>query len=106
MNQNVPLTSSFRQPLRTLFLILLFGMTSFAFVSNAVQYIVVQRETGRLGSYYRSIGSLSRLDGNDAGDVSQGANLILRSPYLAYEDRRKASSGVMQGIWGSEFWVT
>ncbi|MBE3119971.1 MAG: ABC transporter permease, partial [Candidatus Atribacteria bacterium] len=102
MSQNVPLTSSFRQPVRTLFLVLLVGAISFAFVSKAVEYIVVQRETGRLGGYYRSIGSLERSDGNDAGGVSQGANLILKSPYLAYEDRRRVSSGVLQDIWNAD----
>ncbi len=106
MNTNIPLRSSFRQPLRTFFLILLIGMTSFAFVSNAVQYLIVQRETGRLGSYYRSIGTLERLDGNDSGDVSQGASLITSSPYLAYEDRRKLSSGVMQDISTYELLLT
>ena len=106
MSQNIPLKSSFRQPLRTLFLILLIGLTSFTFVSNAVQYIIVQRETGRLGSYYRSIGSLIGLLGNDPGDVTQAANLIRHSPYLAYEDRRRDSEGVMQGIWTWEYRLT
>ncbi len=106
MKTNVCLKSSFRQPVRSLFLILLVGMTSFAFVSNAVEYIVVQRETGRLGSYYRSIGSLERLDGEEFGEVSQGANLIHSSRYLAYEDRRRESSGVMQGIWNPDTGLT
>jgi ABC-type antimicrobial peptide transport system permease subunit len=102
MSQNVPFKSSFRQPIRTIFLILLVGAISFAFVSKAIEYIVVQRETDRLGGYFRSIGSLERTDKDQFGDVSQGAKLILGSSYLAYEDRQKYSSGVMQGIWNPD----
>ena len=101
MSQIVPLKSSFRQPFRTLLLILLVGMTSFAFVSKAVEYIIVQRETGRLGGYYRSIGSLEPLNKAEY-DVSLGASLIQGSPYLAYEDRRRYSSGVMPDIWNPD----
>jgi ABC-type lipoprotein release transport system permease subunit len=102
MSQNIPLTSSLRQPVRTIFLILLVGAISFAFVSKAVEYIVVLRETERLGGYFRSIGSLERIDGDEMGDISQGAELILGSRYLAYEDRVRYSSGVMPDLWNAD----
>ena len=102
MNKNVPLQSVFRQPMRSLFLIILIALVSFAFVSKVVEYVVVQRETERLGGTYRSIGRLEKLDGDEYGNISQGANLILESPHLAYEDRRRVSSGVMQGVWNPD----
>jgi uncharacterized membrane protein (UPF0182 family) len=54
---NIFLKSSLRQPIFTIFLIILLGLISFAFMGKAVEYLVVQRETNRLGGYYRAIGS-------------------------------------------------
>ena len=45
MSQNVTLTSSFRQPFRSFLLLTLLGLISFIFVSKAVGFILVQRET-------------------------------------------------------------
>lgn len=102
MSTNITIKSSIRQPIRLLFLFLLVGMSSFAFIAKTVEYIIVQQETGRLGSYYRSIGSLERFGGDGSSDVSTGASLIQKSPYLAYEDRRRYSTGVMPAIWNPD----
>ncbi len=102
-NQNVFLKSTIRQPIFTIFMIILLGLISFAFIGKAVEYLVVQRETNRLGGYYRSIGELVSLSGDEIEDLSAGAALIQNSPYLAFEDRRRATSGVMQGIWNTDF---
>jgi ABC-type antimicrobial peptide transport system permease subunit len=99
---NIFLKSSLRQPIFTIFLIILLGLISFAFMGKAVEYLVVQRETNRLGGYYRAIGSLVGLSGNEMEDLSEGAALIQNSPYIAYEDRRRATSGVMDGIWNAD----
>jgi hypothetical protein len=102
MNQNTLLKSTLRQPVWTTFLFLLFVLIYFSFMGKAVEYIVVERETNRLGGYYRSIGALVSLSGNEMEDLSAGAALIQKSPYLAYEDRRRATSGVMEGIWNAD----
>ncbi|HHY35335.1 MAG TPA: hypothetical protein GX510_06875, partial [Firmicutes bacterium] len=57
MRKNVCLKSALRQPARTLVLVLLIGLISFAFVSKVAEYLVVNRETDRLAGYYRSIGT-------------------------------------------------
>jgi ABC-type antimicrobial peptide transport system permease subunit len=101
MKQNVCMKSTLRQPVRTIFLIFLLGLISFAFISKAVEYLVVQRETDRLGSYYRSIGSLEPINPEEY-DVSEGAELVKSSPYLAFEDRLRLSSGVMEGLYNSD----
>lgn len=61
MIKNVCLKSALRQPARTLVLVPLSGLISFAFVSKVVEYLVVNRETDRLTGYYRSIGTLHRV---------------------------------------------
>ncbi|HHW25731.1 MAG TPA: hypothetical protein GXX23_00100 [Firmicutes bacterium] len=100
MTKNVCLKSSLRQPVRALVLVLLIGAISFAFVSRAVEYLVVNRETDRLAGYYRSIGSLNVVA--PGGDAGQAVDLVSRSPYVAFEDRRRYCSGVLEDIYNSD----
>ena len=95
MKTNVCLISSLRKPFRSLLLLILFGLISFGFISKAVEYILVQRETEILGSYYRSIGVLENVKDPQSGDVSAGKALIETSPNFAYGDQRRMASGVM-----------
>jgi ABC-type antimicrobial peptide transport system permease subunit len=96
MKSNVPLISSLRQPFRSFLLLVLFGFITFGFMTKAVGFILVQRETGVLGSYYRSIGILENIKDPESGDISAGIELIQPSPYYAYGDQRQVVSGVMQ----------
>src|ERR1035437_541437 len=95
MKTNVPLISSLRKPFSSLLLLILFGLISFGFITKAVGFILVQRETEVLGSYYRSIGVLENAKDPQSGDVSAGIDLIKTSPYFAYGDQRRVVSGVM-----------
>ena len=113
MKTNVPLISSLRKPFRSLLLLILLGLISFGFMTKAVGFILIQRETGVLGSYYRSIGVLENVNDSthwwcnpsksacinvkdpQAGDVSAGIDLIQTSPLIAYGDPREIVSGVM-----------
>ena len=61
----------------------------------------MQRETGVLGSYYRSIGVLDNVNDPESGDVSAGIELIKTSPYFAYGDQRRMVSGVLQQTYNS-----
>ncbi|PKO08810.1 MAG: hypothetical protein CVU40_13490 [Chloroflexi bacterium HGW-Chloroflexi-2] len=97
---NVFLKSTFRQPIRSFLLLVLFGLITFGFITKAVQFVLIQRETGVLGSYYRSIGTLENIEDPVLGDISVGVDLISTSPYFAYGDRREIVSGVM-----SQFYV-
>ncbi len=98
MKTNVPLISSLRKPFRSLLLLILFGLISFGFMTKAVGFILVQRETGVLGSYYRSIGTLENVSDSthwwcspsklacinvkdpQSGDVSAGIELDQNQP--------------------------
>jgi hypothetical protein len=101
MKTNVCLIASLRKPFSSLLILILFGLITFGFVTKAVGYILVQRETGVLGSYYRSIGILEKVKDSQSGDVSAGIELIETSPYLAYGDQREIVSGVMSGTYNT-----
>lgn len=97
---NIFLKSTLRQPVRSFLLLVLFGLITFGFITKAVQFILIQRETGVLGSYYRSIGTIEKIEDPILGDISAGVNLISTSPYFAYGDQREIVSGVT-----SQFYV-
>ncbi len=103
---NVFLKSSLRQPIRSLLLLVLFGLITFGFITKAVQFVLIQRETGVLGSYYRSIGTLENIEDPVLGDISAGIDLISTSPYFAYGDRRELVSGVMSQFYGENLKLT
>jgi ABC-type lipoprotein release transport system permease subunit len=96
MKTNVCLAASLRQPFRSFLLLTLFGLITFGFMTKAVEFILIQRETEVLGSYYRSIGILENIKDPQSGDISAGIDLIQTSPYYAYGDQRQVVSGVMQ----------
>ncbi|MGD0611585.1 MAG: FtsX-like permease family protein [Anaerolineales bacterium] len=103
MKTNVSFLSSLRQPFRSLLVLILLGLISFAFVTKAVGYVLVQSQTGVLGSYYRSIGVLVNSKDPQSGDVSAGIDLIKTSPYFAYGDQRQLFSGVMPQTYNENF---
>jgi ABC-type antimicrobial peptide transport system permease subunit len=103
MKTNVSFLSSLRQPFRSLLLLTLMGLISFAFVTKAVGYVLVQSQTGVIGSYYRSIGVLVNSKDPQSGDVSAGIDLVKTSPYFAYGDQRQLFSGVMLQTYNENF---
>ena len=101
MRKNIYLKSTLRQPVRTLFLLLLIAVISFVGIARALEYVIIQQETDRLGGYYRSIGQLSQTGAYD-DDVAQGAEIVTKSPYVKFEDRRRICSGVLNGLYNSD----
>ena len=95
------LKSVLRQPAQSLLLLLLIGLLSAAFTTRTVEYILVQRETARLGAYYRAIGSLQSTNPEEY-NYAAGANLIADSKYVALEDRRRSCSGVLHGLYNAD----
>jgi len=93
----VYIKSMMRRSVRVVLLALLIALLSFAFISRVVEYVVINGEIGRLGGYYRSIGTLSRYSA-DNWDVSEGVDLISSSDMVLFEDLRRYSSGVMHGL--------
>ncbi len=81
---------------------IIFGLISFGFITKAIGFVLVQRETDILGSYYRSIGVLENVRDPQSGDVSTGVNLIQTSPHFAYDDQRQWVSGVMPDTYNTD----
>jgi ABC-type lipoprotein release transport system permease subunit len=102
MKTNVSLIASLRRPFRSLLFLILFGLISSGFLTKAIGFILVQRETGALGSYYRSIGVLENIEDPQSGDISAGVELIETSPYFAYGDQRQVVSGVMPQTYNAQ----
>lgn len=100
MKKGIYLKSTLRQPLRTGLLFLLIVAASFAFVSQAVEYIVTMEETERMGDFYHSIGTLTPIDG---WEVSSGAELVESSSYVRFTDRVRRFSGVLEGLYSVNY---
>lgn len=102
MKTNICLISTLRTPFRSLLLLILFGFISFGFLTKAVGFTLVQRETAILGSYYRSIGVLENAKDSTSNDVFAGVEMIETSPHFAYGDQRRVVSGIMPETYNSD----
>lgn len=97
MKKTVFLKSSLRQPLRSLFLLLLVGVISFAFVGRVGEYLLISQEQEQLATYYRSIGTPVALPSSSKrASRDELMDYLEQSPYVAYTDRRVYTSGVIQ----------
>lgn len=65
MKLHVLFRSTIRQPVRAVLLFFLVGAISFSFISQVVQFLVVNREVDRISGYYRAIGTLNSPDNDD-----------------------------------------
>jgi len=97
MRKNIFAKSTFRQPMRTILLMLLIAVAAFAFVMRSTEYIIVTEKIEEIGNFYRSVGMLfPSADHN--WEVSVGAEIVAASSYLGFEDRRRGALGVLQGM--------
>jgi hypothetical protein len=83
-----------RQPLRSLVLFALIGISVFLFVLRNGEFAVVRERIFEIGGFYRSIGFL-QVAGVPSGDVRAGADFISGSEFIAFEDRRRGVEAVM-----------
>jgi hypothetical protein len=98
MKQNIFLKSALRQPGRIVLLALLMAVAAFAFVARVVEYIVVSNEINRIEGVYNSIGILSPINPENITedmDVTQAAEIVGASGFVAYEDRRVFVQGLL-----------
>jgi len=89
----------FRQPVRTILLILLIAAASFIFVSNTAELIIINDAVESIGGYYREIAYLT-LDGSNgiSGNIYPGAQIVKSSQYVESEDRRRGIDSVLSGM--------
>lgn len=82
MRTNVFLRSTLRQPGRTLFLLLVTALITFASVSRGAEYLLVKQETERLGEYYRAVGAVSAISGEQYVDAREAAAYLESNPLV------------------------
>ncbi len=97
MKKTVFFRSALRQPVRSLFILLLVGVISFAFAARVGEYSLISQEQEELLQYYRSVGSLVPVEDSDSTYLLDGVTSYLeQNPYIAYMDPRHSVSGVIQ----------
>ncbi|MCL2416118.1 MAG: hypothetical protein FWD01_04815, partial [Defluviitaleaceae bacterium] len=101
MRKNVFIKSILRQPTRSLLLILLIGLASFAFVLRTVEYVVVRNQIIEISGFYRSIGFLYA--DTVFGDISQAAEIIRESPHVEFIDQRRTFEGILRDFRNPDF---
>ena len=82
MRSNVFLRSTLRQPVKTVLLLLITALLTFAFVSTGAEYLLIKQDTEELGGYYRSIGTLTtgKAMADRTADVSEAADWLEENP--------------------------
>lgn len=96
MRPNIFLKSTLRQPVRTVFLLLLIGVLSFTFTLRAGEYLLTVRESERIGGQYRAIGELVWDKEAATPDFETAAGYLEQAPYVETVNLGIATSGVFQ----------
>lgn len=98
MKRNACTRAILRQPFRSLLMMLLIGAITYGITSHVVEYMAVLNVTKQLEKYYRPIGQLI----SDSEDITRGRELVLKSPYVGFEDVRRCCSGVLEGLYNAD----
>lgn len=102
MSHSIFAKSTLRQPIRTVLLLLITALMVFAFTARAAEYLLVKQETERLGSYYRAIGQLSRVDQDHGASADEAISLLENDPRVAFVDQPRYLSAVIQDIYNAD----
>jgi len=89
-----------RQPLRTILLILLIGLATFAFFLRTAEFLVVRNQIAELGALYRPIGVLRHED--YWGDVSTAVELLNENPAVDFIDKRVGVEGILTDMYSPD----
>jgi ABC-type antimicrobial peptide transport system permease subunit len=96
MRKNVFIKSMMRQPLRTVLLVVLIGLASFAFVFRTAEFLIVRRQIYDTGAHYRTTGFLSHP--YLMGDIREGMELLSGHPLIGFEDKRRGAEAFIHGM--------
>ena len=101
MKQRVFLKSTLRQPVRTIFLLLLIGVIAFAFATRAGEYLLIRQEVAEAGSYYRSIGTLEAL--REDVDYHAVTEYLEENDKVGVVNRVRRTSGLLlEGVYNAD----
>ncbi|MCL2407556.1 MAG: hypothetical protein FWC95_06465 [Defluviitaleaceae bacterium] len=108
--KNIFSKSTLRQPIRSFFLFALITAISFAFVLQATEYIIVVRETERIGAFYRSVGVITPMDGVEAlidgyaaENLITAAYIVSNSGFVEFIDNSRIVSTTIPGVFNMSF---
>lgn len=93
--------SNVRRPLKGILLLLLLFIVSNTFISSVTQFVIVNRETSRIGAYYKSIGTIQPLD-EDNYYIDEAQKIISGDPMIDYEDNRRDCLGIIEGLYNPD----
>lgn len=101
MKQRVFLKSTLRQPVRTIFLLLLIGVIAFAFATRTGEYLLIRQEVAEAGSYYRSIGTLEAL--REDVDYHAVTEYLEENDKVGVVNRVRRTSGLLlEGVYNAD----
>lgn len=96
MRTNVFLRSTRRQPVRTAFLALVLALVSFTFVGRGSEYLLIRQEVERLGSWYRTIGTVEPRTRSARAMGDEAAELLAQSEVVDLVERRQYVSALIE----------
>ena len=96
--KNPIIKSNIRRPIKIILLFLILSIVSSLFISSLTQYFIVNREIGRIGSYYNSIGTIQPID-KENYYVNEAQKIIADDALINYEDIRRYSFGKIEGLY-------
>ena len=96
MNKNVFFRTTLRQPIKTIFLLALTALVTFAFVARGAEWLLIRQETARLGSYYQAVGTLENTHGDPWADTGGAAAYLQSREDVAAVNRFACTSGIIQ----------
>lgn len=89
--------SNLRRPLKMVLLIFMVFIISNTSISRLSQFVIVNREINRIGSYYKSIGTVQPINKEQAY-INEAQLLLKEDSMIDYEDHRRTSQGIIDGL--------
>ena len=101
MRKNVCLKATWRQPWRTMLLLLFCAGLTFAFLSQVLQYWVIQDAVADSAGYYHAVGAL-RTENTEAEDAFPSLSVLEKSEYVDYVNTYVSRYGTMQDVFNTD----
>lgn len=89
--------SNLRKPLKLILLIFIVFIISNTSISRLSQFVIVNREIDRIGSYYKSIGTVQPIN-KEQFYVNEAQALLKEDSMIDYEDNRRHTLGIIDGL--------
>ena len=99
MKRNIYITSMWRQPIRTLLIVVLMALASFTFVLRTVEYMIVRNRIYEIAARFRAVGFIQAAgDDVGTGNIISAVEVIADSPYIVRHDIRRGATGYLRDM--------